>query len=38
MDIQKLYKKYNYPSKKKLYMLAKLEGIKLLFQKKILVA
>ena len=29
MDIQTLYKKYNYPSKKKLYMLAKLEGIKL---------
>ena len=29
MDIQTLYKKYNYPSKKKSYMLAKLEGIKL---------
>ena len=29
MDIQTLYKKYNYPSKQKLYTLAKLEGIKL---------
>jgi hypothetical protein len=28
MDIQAIYKKYNYPSKKKLYTLAKLEGIK----------
>ena len=29
MDIQTLYKKYNYPSKQKLYTLAKLEGVKL---------
>jgi len=29
MDIQTLYKKYNYPSKKKLYALAKVEGTKL---------
>ena len=28
MDIQAIYKKYNYPSKKKLYVLAKLEGVK----------
>ena len=29
MDIEKLYKKYNYPSKQKLYQLAKMEGVKL---------
>ena len=28
MDIPTLYKKYNYPSKSKLYQLAKLEGVK----------
>jgi hypothetical protein len=29
MDIETLYKKYNYPSKQKLYQLAKMEGVKL---------
>ena len=29
MDIQSVYKKYNYPSKKKLYALAKLEGVRM---------
>ena len=28
MDIQEEYKKYNYPSKQKLYALTKLEGVK----------
>ncbi len=28
MDIQEVYKKYNYPSKQKLYALTKLEGVK----------
>ena len=28
MDIQEVYKKYNYPSKQKIYALTKLEGVK----------